>query len=63
MYTTEQQQKLVDLRKALNEQMDDMQNSVSNEDQYNDAVDTFNITLREYRDILIAAYNKINYNI
>jgi len=63
MYTIEQQQKLVDLRNSLNEQMDHMQMSVSNEDQYNDAVDTFNITLREYREILMAAYNKINYNI
>lgn len=63
MYTIEQQQKLVDLRNSLNEQMDHMQMSVSNEDQYNDAVDTFNITLREYREILTAVYNKINYNI
>lgn len=63
MYTIEQQKKLQDLRKSLNEQMNDMELSVSNEDQYNDAVNAFNTTLYEYREIIMTAYNKVNYNI
>lgn len=57
------QTKLQNLRESVISRMEYMEISVHDEDAWNDAVDTFNDALRNYREVLHAVYNKRVYNI
>lgn len=55
--------KLLNLRDAVIAKMPVMENSVHDEEKWDDAVNQFNDALRDYRDMLAAMYNKSVYNL
>jgi hypothetical protein len=55
--------KLINLRDNVISKMPDMENSVFDEEQFDDAVNQFNNALRDYRNMLTAMYNKNVYNL
>ena len=61
MLTEREQYNLNRLRKHLIEEMDFMEMCVHDEDQLEDAVSSFNDTLRKYREMLSALNHKMVY--
>lgn len=59
--TNRDEYNLNQLRDRLIEDMKFMEMSVTDEDQFQDAVSSFNLTLRKYRDMLSALNHKAVY--
>ena len=55
------QYNLTQLRNQVIQEMSFIEMSLSNEEQYIDAVSSFNVTLRKYRDMCAALQHKLVY--